>query len=53
AGDGGQVYLTGMPDKGKVTVRWGEGQSQHCAAEVRVPDDAGPAGLYMARAQCR
>ncbi|EHI3196354.1 hypothetical protein J9Z47_004111, partial [Salmonella enterica] len=45
--------LTGMPDKGKVTVRWGEGQSQHCAAEVRVPDDAGPAGLYMARAQCR
>ncbi|ELJ5446130.1 fimbria/pilus outer membrane usher protein, partial [Salmonella enterica] len=53
AGDGGQVYLTGMPDKGKVTVRWGEGQSQHCAAEVRVPEDAGPAGLYMARAQCR
>ncbi|EAZ9201081.1 fimbrial biogenesis outer membrane usher protein, partial [Salmonella enterica] len=53
AGDGGQVYLTGMPDKGKVAVRWGEGQSQHCAAEVRVQEDAGPAGLYMARAQCR
>ncbi|EAB7495087.1 capsule biosynthesis protein [Salmonella enterica subsp. enterica serovar Muenchen] len=53
AGDGGQVYLTGMPDKAAVTVRWGEGQSQHCTADVRVPDEAGPAGLYMARVQCR
>ncbi|EIC4353469.1 fimbria/pilus outer membrane usher protein [Salmonella enterica] len=52
-GDKGLVYLTGMPDKGRVTVRWGQGQSRHCTAEVQVPDKAGTAGLYVSQAQCR
>ncbi|HFE7524013.1 TPA: fimbria/pilus outer membrane usher protein [Salmonella enterica subsp. enterica serovar Newport] len=52
-GDKGRVYLTGMPDKGYVTVRWGRGQSQHCTAEVQVPNEAGPAGVYTSQAQCR
>lgn len=52
-GDKGRVYLTGMPDKGEVTVRWGQGQSQHCTAAVQVPDEAGSAGLYTLQALCR
>ncbi|EEP0997767.1 fimbria/pilus outer membrane usher protein [Salmonella enterica] len=52
-GDKGRVYLTGMPDKGDVTVRWGQGQSQHCTAAVQVPDEAGPSGLYTLQALCR
>ncbi|ECC5532692.1 fimbria/pilus outer membrane usher protein [Salmonella enterica] len=52
-GNKGRVYLTGMPDKGKVTVLWGHGQSQNCAAEIQISDEAGPAGLYMSQALCR
>ncbi|ECW2673557.1 fimbrial biogenesis outer membrane usher protein, partial [Salmonella enterica] len=52
-GDGGRVYLTGVPEDGQVTVRWGQGQSQRCTADVHVPEQAGPAGVYVAQAQCR
>lgn len=52
-GDKGQVYLTGMSDNAEVTVRWGQGQSQHCTAQMQVQGEAGLAGLYMAQAQCR
>ncbi|EMJ2323483.1 fimbria/pilus outer membrane usher protein [Salmonella enterica] len=51
-GDGGRVYLTGVPEDGKVTVRWGQGQSQRCTADIHVPEQAGPAGVYVAQAQC-
>ncbi|EHE6020380.1 fimbria/pilus outer membrane usher protein [Salmonella enterica] len=52
-GDGGQVYLTGVPDKGKVTVRWGQGQTNNCTAEVHISGKAGPAGVYVSQAECR
>lgn len=52
-GDKGRVYLTGMPEQATVTVRWGQGQSQHCTADVQVSGDTGPAGLYTSQATCR
>ncbi|ECC3214380.1 fimbrial biogenesis outer membrane usher protein, partial [Salmonella enterica subsp. diarizonae] len=52
-GDGGVVYLTGVPEDGKVTVRWGRGQSLHCSAGIQIPEKPGPAGLYVSQAQCR
>ncbi|HFG7808351.1 TPA: fimbria/pilus outer membrane usher protein [Salmonella enterica subsp. enterica serovar Java] len=52
-GGGGKVYLTGMPDEGRISVRWGPGQQQQCTAEVRVTEQAGPAGVYSADAVCR
>ncbi|HIB1517734.1 TPA: fimbria/pilus outer membrane usher protein [Salmonella enterica subsp. enterica serovar Muenchen] len=52
-GDGGVVYLTGVPGDGKVTVRWGRGQSLHCSAGIQIPEKPGPAGLYVSQAQCR
>ncbi|EHF8059430.1 fimbrial biogenesis outer membrane usher protein, partial [Salmonella enterica subsp. enterica serovar Oranienburg] len=52
-GDGGRVYLTGVPEEGRVTARWGQGQSQHCTADIHTPEKAGPAGVYVAQAVCR
>jgi outer membrane usher protein len=31
-GDAGQVYLTGLPEQGKLQVKWGTGKEQQCAA---------------------
>lgn len=52
-GSGGKVYLTGMPDEGHITVRWGAGQQEQCTSEVHVTEQMGPAGLYSANAVCR
>lgn len=52
-GDGGQVYLTGVAEDGRVNVRWGQGQSRQCTADVHVPAEAGPAGVYAVQAECR
>ncbi|EAB8479638.1 fimbrial biogenesis outer membrane usher protein, partial [Salmonella enterica subsp. enterica] len=52
-GDGGRVYLTGVQEDSRVTVRWGQGQSQRCTADIHVPEQAGAAGVYVAQAQCR
>ncbi|EGT3611417.1 capsule biosynthesis protein [Morganella morganii] len=52
-GDRGQVYLTGVAQDSQVKARWGQGQSQHCTAEVHVPEQAGLAGVYTAQAECR
>ncbi len=51
-GEGGRVYLTGVPEDGQVTVRWGQGQSQRCTADIYVPEQAVPAGVYVAQAEC-
>ena len=34
-GDDGRVYLAGMPEKGDVLVRWGEGASGECRASYQ------------------
>lgn len=39
-GDDGQVYLSGLPLKGKLTVRWGDGAARQCVATYTLPDDA-------------
>ncbi|EDA8960222.1 fimbrial biogenesis outer membrane usher protein, partial [Salmonella enterica subsp. enterica serovar Kottbus] len=36
-GDGGQVFLTGLPDEGELTVQWGGGTDQHCQVPFRLP----------------
>ncbi|HEY3987418.1 fimbria/pilus outer membrane usher protein [Cedecea sp.] len=35
--DDGQVYLTGLRQKGHVTARWGEGAGQHCDLNYSLP----------------
>lgn len=49
-GDGGQVFLTGMPGKGTLDVKWGSGSNQTCRVPFRLPDvpakkDSGPLQL--------
>ncbi|EAQ1150973.1 fimbrial biogenesis outer membrane usher protein, partial [Salmonella enterica] len=36
-GDNGQVFLTGLPDEGGLTVQWGSGAGQHCQVPFRLP----------------
>lgn len=35
-GDNGQVYLAGLPDDGKLLVKWGGEDHQHCEAQFHV-----------------
>lgn len=50
-GDGGQVYLVGLPDDGQLTVIWGE--ARECQAAYRLPAKKAEAGLYITEAVCR
>lgn len=46
-GDGGQVYLSGMPQNGDVKVKWGNGGSQQCQGKFSLPAQAiGADGVY-------
>lgn len=35
-GDAGQVYLTGLPPSGRLSVRWGEAENQQCQASFDI-----------------
>ncbi|MEI9745965.1 fimbria/pilus outer membrane usher protein [Enterobacter ludwigii] len=49
-GDGGRVYLPGMPPEGRVQVKWGTGSDQQCSTRYRVTKgDA----LSQISAQCQ
>ncbi len=50
-GDSGKVYLSGLPDKGDLEVKWGDGK--RCHAAYRLPEKKGPAGVYIVQSQCR
>lgn len=36
-GDGGQVYLSGVPQSGRLNVSWGSGATQQCQAAFTLP----------------
>lgn len=48
-GEGGQVYLTGLPDEGVLNVQWA---GQQCSVSYRLPADKGVAGVYTMTGQC-
>lgn len=35
-GDSGQVYMTGLPESGRIFVKWGQGASQQCTASFNI-----------------
>lgn len=49
-GDAGMVYLTGLPEKGQLAVKWAGHQ---CRAEYHLPEKTGAAGLYEMSSVCR
>lgn len=52
-GDGGDVYMTGLLEKGRLLVRWGNAQQQHCQVDYRLPSLKSAAGVYALKGLCQ
>ena len=52
-GDGGQVYLSGMPDAGTLTVKWGASAAQTCRITYRLPEASPASGIQLVKEDCR
>nr|WP_283317999.1 fimbria/pilus outer membrane usher protein [Edwardsiella anguillarum] len=52
-GDSGDVYMTGLPEKGQLLVQWGNGQRQHCQADYQLLEKNDVAGVSNLKALCR
>lgn len=52
-GDGGQVYLSGMPDSGTLTVKWGTSAAQTCRVNYRLPASSATTGIQLVNGDCR
>ncbi|HDH1793650.1 long polar fimbrial outer membrane usher protein [Klebsiella quasivariicola] len=50
-GDDGQVYLTGVPDEGDITVNWNG--KQQCVVHYRLPESAANAPVTETEQECR
>ncbi|WP_158233094.1 MULTISPECIES: fimbria/pilus outer membrane usher protein [unclassified Erwinia] len=50
-GDGGRVYMAGMPPEGRIRVKWGNGADQQCSTTYRVSGER--ALLSQLNADCR
>lgn len=51
--DKGVVYLTGLPAKGALSVKWGQSQQQQCRVSFQLPKERGPADMYVMNSVCR
>lgn len=49
-GEGGQVYLTGLPEQGEMLVRWAK---QQCRVGYHLPKEADSVGIYVMTGECR
>lgn len=54
-GNNGQVYLSGVPDKGSLNVKWGHGAAQQCRVDFLLPknNSKSSAGVIEASATCQ
>ncbi len=52
-GDDGQTYLSGLPEKGQLLVRWSDGQDGHCTADYQLPAGVDEKRLNQVAATCR
>jgi outer membrane usher protein len=52
-GDDGQVYLTGMSDSGRLGVKWGNGPSQSCEVDYRLPKSIEATSIELLKGECR
>lgn len=51
-GDDGQIYLSGLPLKGKLLIQWGNGKGSQCFAPYSLPDDSLKQAVVVANATC-
>lgn len=52
-GDGGQVYLSGLQNKGKLKAKWGDVKSQECKIEYLISETAQQDAISKINATCR
>ncbi|EPT7316754.1 hypothetical protein SK92_03907 [Klebsiella oxytoca] len=52
-GDGGQVYLTGMPTNGTATAKWGQTASEQCEFLWQLPDVVPASGVAELTSSCQ
>lgn len=52
-GDNGQLYLSGAPEKGKLSVKWGTGAGQHCDVNFTLPVENKGTPVRLMTAECR
>lgn len=52
-GDSGQVYLTGMPQKGSLLLKWGNASKEQCSVSYRLPEETPASGVIELNATCR
>jgi outer membrane usher protein len=52
-GDGGQVYLSGLPDQGKLKVQWGNGNGGQCQVNYQLPQVAQPGEVIAMTVRCQ
>ncbi|WP_129544792.1 fimbria/pilus outer membrane usher protein [Serratia sp. 1D1416] len=50
-GGDGEVYMSGLAEKGELIAAWGDGR--RCRAAYRLPAQPGPAGVYRFSGVCR
>ncbi|WP_423061471.1 fimbria/pilus outer membrane usher protein [Citrobacter portucalensis] len=50
-GDDGQVYLTGVPDEGEITVNWS--RTQQCVVHYRLPQQTENTSVVETKQECR
>ncbi|EMR7728604.1 fimbria/pilus outer membrane usher protein [Salmonella enterica subsp. enterica serovar Braenderup] len=51
-GEGGEVYMTGLPAKGKIKVQWGKGLKYNCHATFYIKNSNEVAGVYNLTGLC-
>lgn len=52
-GDGGELYLSGVPPEAEIVVRWGNGAQQTCRARLSLPREDQGAPVRTLQAACR
>ncbi|ENA0610256.1 fimbrial biogenesis outer membrane usher protein [Enterobacter bugandensis] len=51
-GEGGQVYLTGLSERGTLNVKWGDDNTQHCNVIYSLPGSDAKQRIQTINAQC-
>ncbi|WP_199637752.1 fimbria/pilus outer membrane usher protein [Serratia sp. PAMC26656] len=51
-GDGGQVYLAGLADSGRLQVKWGNGAAQQCQVSYQLANQPESGGIRLVKGLC-
>ncbi|MFJ3458600.1 fimbria/pilus outer membrane usher protein [Scandinavium goeteborgense] len=51
-GEDGQVYVTGLSEKGKLHVQWGKGDDEQCQVNYSLPEGKPESGVLTVDAKC-